>query len=168
MNRYWIICSVLVCSVVLACLSAEAAGARLGEHAPDFTARSLDGGDFRLSRSLGAKATVVGLFHICEPCRRQMVHLQEVSDRFGGKGVVVIGVNIAGDDAASVRSFLEGSPIPIRFLYAVDQDKRIGKMYNVRGTPTVYVLDRGGTIRFVGSSVSAESLASRLIPLIRP
>lgn len=163
----WIASVTLIAAMAAGLGTGIAAGVRVGKAVPDFSATSLEGAKIRLSQSLGDKATVLGLFHICDPCRRQAVQLQEVSDRFSGQGVAVIGVNVAGDDEAAVRSFLAESPMPIRFLYAVDPQRRVAKIFGVRVTPVVYVLDAQGKIRFKGSSVSAETLGAELIPLLR-
>lgn len=164
---YWVIGVVAILALSWGIQRVVAAGVRIGDRAPDLTARTLEGGMFRLSRDRGTKATVIGLFHICEPCRNQAVQLQEISDRFGGQGVLVLGINVAGDDEASVRAFLAGSPIPIRFPYAVDPGGRIAKDYGVRATPIVYILDGHGNVRFSGSALSAEELTRRLMPLLR-
>lgn len=129
---------------------ADAAGFfRVGDPAPDFTLTSVDGKRIRLSDFRG-KVVVLGLFHICEPCRMQGTNLQRIHEATRGKDVVVIGVNAAGDSREAVLRFLRTFPVKVTYPYLLDPRKITDRLYGGgRFIPNVYILDRDGIIRWM-------------------
>jgi cytochrome c biogenesis protein CcmG/thiol:disulfide interchange protein DsbE len=75
--------------------------------APDFTIEELDGtGKLRLS-SFAGKVVVINFWASwCLPCRDEAPHLQSAWERWGDRGVVVLGVN-AQDFISDAREFVE-------------------------------------------------------------
>jgi cytochrome c biogenesis protein CcmG/thiol:disulfide interchange protein DsbE len=121
---------------------------RIGEPAPNFTLTSVTGETISLERLRG-KVVVLGLFHICEPCRIQGTTLQKVHEAVQGKNVAVIGVNSAGNSKTDVLKFLSQFPVTITYPYLLDPTKETDRLYGGgRFIPNVYVIDQAGIIRW--------------------
>jgi peroxiredoxin len=138
------------------------AASTVGSPAPDFTLNDLKGHPFKLSDYKGSKVVVLGLFHICDPCRKQTVELQKIFTAYKDKGVEVIGVNAAGDSMKDVSEFLATVPGGVGFDYLLDPKTRLEIPYGIRATPNILIVDRQGTIRFRGAFVPASMIESEL------
>ncbi len=78
---------------------------KVGEKAPVFTSTASTGETVGLDTYKG-KVTVLGLFHICDPCMVQGSALRKVSEMIKRKSVAVLGVNSSGDSKKNVSDFL--------------------------------------------------------------
>ena len=85
----------------------------------------------------------------CGPCRMIIPHLNRLSERYRGQGLVVIGVSV-DEDPADVVEFTKNLP----FKYPVGMMNRevIKLLGDPDAVPTSYLIDRGGHLRrkFVG------------------
>ena len=99
----------------------------------------------------------------CVSCRQEHPVLMD----FAKTAVVpLIGLDYK-DARADARGWLAEHGDPY-VLSAVDLDGRVGIDYGVYGVPETYVIDKAGRIRFkqIGP-LSAEAMASKILPLIR-
>jgi cytochrome c biogenesis protein CcmG, thiol:disulfide interchange protein DsbE len=143
--------------LVLGCLSfsalsgppVHAAGLfQIGEKAPSFTLTAITGETISLDSYKG-KVVVLGLFHICDPCRVQGSALQRVHESRQGTDVVVLGVNSSGNGKREVGEFLSGFPVKVTYPYLLDPAKVTDKLYGGgKFIPNVYVIDQQGVIRW--------------------
>ncbi|MFQ5455351.1 MAG: peroxiredoxin family protein [Nitrospirota bacterium] len=145
----------------------EGAVVMRGDIAPDFSLTSVNGTKIRLSDYKESKIVVLGLFHICDPCRRQTAELQKIYYKFKDKGIEVIGINSVGNSRKDVYDFLLSIPLEIKFPFLLDTEKETERLYNVRVTPNIYIIDREGIIRFKANSVSASRLETELKKLLK-
>lgn len=121
---------------------------KIGEPAPTFTLTSVTGEQVSLD-SLKGKVTVLGLFHICEPCMMQGSNLQKVHEATQDKDVAVVGVNSSGDSKRAVTEFLSQFPVKVTYPYLLDPKKTTDKLYGGgRFIPNVYIIDQNGVIRW--------------------
>ena len=85
----------------------------------------------------------------CGPCRMIIPHLNRLSERYRGQGLVVIGVSV-DEDPADVVAFAKNLP----FKYPVGMMNRefIKLLGDPDAVPTSYLIDRGGHLRrkFIG------------------
>ena len=120
-----------------------------GQKAEDFTLNDLAGKPVRLS-SLRGKVVMLDFWATwCGPCRIEMPNVQKLHDQFRKKGLVVLGVNY-GERPEAVRPFLKQTGYSFRIL--MDREQKVGMRYQVSGIPTLFIIDKGGTIRshFIG------------------
>ena len=136
---------------------AFAAALKIGDKAPGFSLTSMIGEKVSLSDAKGSKVVILGLFHICEPCMNQAMELQKVYEKNTDK-VAIIGVNAAGDSKRDVQEYLNSFPTKVTFPYLLDPEHTTERLFSVRQTPIVYVIDKEGVIRFKGSSRPAQEL----------
>jgi peroxiredoxin len=121
---------------------------QVGEKAPAFSLTTITGETASLESYKG-KVVVLGLFHICDPCRVQGSALQKVHESTQGKHVAVVGVNSSGNAKKEVGEFLSSFPVKVTYPYLLDPQKTTDKLYGGgKFIPNVYVIDQHGVIRW--------------------
>jgi cytochrome c biogenesis protein CcmG/thiol:disulfide interchange protein DsbE len=89
----------------------------------------------------------------CVPCRRSFPWLNEMNEKYGPNGLVILGVNMDADQA-DAESFLKEYPVDFRIIR--DPDGELARQYEVIAMPSSYVIDRNGQIaaRHLGFKVA--------------
>jgi peroxiredoxin len=158
--------------IVLVPLFLRSGGARpsgpaglVGTTAPVFTLRDDRGRPVSLLEYRG-KLVVMNLWASwCPPCRAEMPDLERLAQRYGKRGVVVIGVN-QGESAQQARAF--AGSLGITFPIWVDQDQRYGRVYAALGLPTSVIIGRNGVVlRGFDGAMTFEQMRAALQPLVR-
>src|SRR5262249_17939488 len=84
--------------VLLAALTLTASAAAptklIGQPAPEFVLRSIDGENVRLSEHLGEVVLVNFWASWCGPCRQEMPKLEELNAKYHRAGLLLVGVNV--------------------------------------------------------------------------
>jgi cytochrome c biogenesis protein CcmG, thiol:disulfide interchange protein DsbE len=113
--------------------------------APDFTLERLDGqGDLALA-SLRGKTVVLNFWASwCGPCKDETPLLQKASERWRGKDVVFVGVDVK-DFRGDARSFLARYGVTYPNVYD-GKGSTVGR-YGVTGFPETYFVDAEGRVR---------------------
>lgn len=127
--------------------------------APDFSLKTLDGKQLRLSDQKG-KVVVLDLWATwCPPCRKSLPHLQSLSVNkdLAARGLVVWAVN-QEETPQTVREFVGTNNYT--FTVLMDADGRIGQSYLVQGIPTSVIVGRDGTVSSVFIGFGADSAKS--------
>ena len=128
--------------------SVAAGHAQVGHAAPDFTTPLLNGGTVRLS-SLRGKVVLINFWATwCTACQAEMPAIEQVWDRYRGRGLEVIAVDFREGNKAAMQRFL--SQVGVKFTAALDPDGKIADAYGVTlGLPTSVFVDRDGTVRVI-------------------
>jgi len=154
----------LVAIALVIAVAATAAYADLaaGAKAPTFTLPTIAGKTFTLADCFKTPANVVVLdiwATWCPPCRSEIPHLVELQKKFKGKKVVIVGVAI--DEAEStVVEFAKQQGI--NYTVAHDPNAaKIGNLYQVRGIPATYIIDKKGVIRYAHSGFPRDPEAAK-------
>ena len=142
---------------------------REGFLAPDFTLDSLDGNKVTLSELRG-KVIVVNFWATwCLPCREETPALEKSYEQYKASGVIILGVNMTNQDVVSeVESFVQ----EFRLTYPIllDRDGSVSNtLYQVRGLPTTFFVNREGVIRtvLVGGPMSETFIRSKIEALLQ-
>jgi peroxiredoxin len=116
----------------------------------DFTAARIDGTQIRLS-GLRGKVVFLNFWATwCPPCREEMPSMEALYQRFRGKDLEFLAVDIQ-EDAGEVAAFLD--EYSLSFPAALDSTGRISERYGIRGIPATFIIDReGGVIAAVTGS----------------
>ena len=120
-------------------------GFRVGESAPDFELRSLDGPIVRLT-SLRGKPVVLNFWATyCAPCRVEMPWLAELDQKYRPQGVQIIGVALDDPEAEQdVAKFIAQGGVHYTILIG---DSSVADTYGgVRFMPQSFFIDRDGRI----------------------
>ncbi len=137
--------------------------ARVGELAPPFTARTLDGAPVSLEAFRGRVVVLNFWATWCGPCRVEMPEFERYQAQVGDR-VAILGVNMQEPPeviAPFVRQY--GLTFPI----LLDESGAISAPYRVTGLPTSVIVDRSGVIRErVVGPMTRDVLARRVERLL--
>ena len=139
----------------------------VGDTAPDFVGKSLDGQEVRLSDFSG-KAVLLDFWATwCAPCVAELPNVHRVYERFGKDGqFAVIGISL-DDDEQLVRRFVRRRELPWPQIVAGPADRNpLAKQYNVTGIPATFLIDAHG--RVVAKDLRGDALERELAKLIPP
>jgi cytochrome c biogenesis protein CcmG, thiol:disulfide interchange protein DsbE len=145
-----VVASVIVLLVVLLGLvlvQAQRAGGLpfdpVGSPAPGFELPALGGGDLALADHAGQPVVLAFWASWCTTCKADIPILERTVERWGPRGVAVVGVVIDDTYAAAAGFAVErGLPYPSAF----DDAGEVRTAYGVTGTPETYVVDADGRV----------------------
>ena len=157
---------ILTGTVLCAALnSGLAATAEVGQTAPDFTLTDINGTKHSLAEFKGR--TVV-LEWVNPECPFVIKHydksgnIPQLQQAATADGIVWLSINSAsagkeGDyDAAQVKAWQQRSKASAT-AYFRDRDGEVGKLYDARTTPHMFIIDGGGTLVYAGGIDSIRS-----------
>lgn len=79
----------------------------------------------------------------CVPCKQSFPWMKSLNDRYAGKGLVIVAINLDKDRGAA-DTFLD--KFPASFQVAFDPSGKTAKAFKVWGMPTSYIVSPTGTI----------------------
>jgi len=143
--------------VLAGCLSAFAA-AQVSKPAPDFTAADINGKTQKLSDYKG-KMIVLEAYNLdCPFCANHFKSgaMQELQQWAVSKDVVWLLVNSAGQHSGSYRDAAtakkEWDELKIKATAWIDDhDGKVGKLYGMKTTPHMFVIDQKGLLAYQGA-----------------
>ena len=123
----------------------EVRGTGVGQLAPDFALVPLGAptATLGLKDLAGAPAVLSFWTTWCPYCLRQTPVLVDGHDRYAGKSLQFVGVNVKEDETV-VKPYVTEHGIPYPIL--LDLDGAVADQYAVSGYPTTYFLDAAGRI----------------------
>ena len=133
-----------------AALLALAAATAFAAPAPPFSVRSVDGRQVKLA-DLRHRPVIVDFWATwCGPCRASMPHLNEMQEKYGGKGLVVIGMSVDESGPTPVKRFARD--LGVKFTIAMANDDVLDAYGPIRSIPTTFFINRHGDVvrRVVG------------------
>ena len=135
--------------------------------APDFTLKSDNGSNLRLSEFRGEVVMINFWASWCAPCRQEMPLLDELYNQYQPMGFTILGVNVE-EDSTQARKMLKD--IPVNFPVLFDNASDVSKLYNVVAMPSTVLVDRDGNIRYLHQGYKPgyeESYQQQVRELIR-
>lgn len=114
--------------------------------APDFTLKSTQGDNIRLSEHRGEVLLLNFWASWCGPCRQEMPLLNNLQQRYSNLGFNVVGVNVDKDSALANKLLKD---IPVSFPVLLDNTGTVSASYNVSAMPTTVLIDRDGNVRYL-------------------
>ena len=133
--------------------------------APDFTLETLDGGQITLSALRGTPILLNYWQLNCPPCREEMPFLDAAAAKYDGQAIVMA-IDI-GDSVSSVREYFDNAELSM--IVPMDVQGLAASSYSVGFTPTTFLIDSQGIVRYVKVGPFAnESQIIASIELVLP
>jgi peroxiredoxin len=116
-----------------------------GKKAPDFSLRTLDGGDFALVDELARGPVVLAFFKVsCPTCQYAFPFLERLHKAYRGKGVTIFGVS--QNNAQETSAFLKDFAITFPVLLDDIGKYPVSNAYGLTNVPTVFWIAQDGEI----------------------
>jgi len=138
--------------------------------APEFTSGTWINSEPLTLKSLKGRVVLVEFWTFaCYNCRNTLPFVKSWHERYANKGLTVVGVHSPELDhekkVENVRS--EIASLGIRYPVVTDNDYAIWNAYNVNAWPTLFLIDKTGSIRWShrgeGAYAEAEQLIQKLL-----
>jgi len=114
--------------------------------APDFTLKSRDGKNVRLSDLRGQVVLLNFWASWCGPCRQEMPILDEIHNKYKSLGFSVLGVNLDAKSKKAIN-YLKDTPVTFPVLY--DPKGDVSGQYGVQAMPSTVIIDKDGNVRYL-------------------
>jgi len=140
----------LLCGLMLGCDKSESpeASARakvsMGETAPDFTLKTMQGEEVTLSELRGKVVLVNFWATWCPPCRQEMPSMEKLYQHLKGQYFEMLAINVEENGPEAVAAFLEDKSHSFPILF--DPQAQVQRLYNVSRYPETFVVDRNGIV----------------------
>jgi peroxiredoxin len=112
--------------------------------APDFVLTDLNGQKFRLSDHKGIRPVLL-IFSTtwCTYCKAEIPHFKSLHASYAKQGLEIVNIDIQ-ESKEKVAKFVIKQELPYRTL--LDEDGTVSGVYEVRGVPTMILIDKSGMI----------------------
>lgn len=134
-----------------------------GQLAADFTLKSLEGQEFKLSSFRGKNPVYLVFWATwCPYCVKEIPNLKELYAKLAPKGLKILAINIGyNDPLLRVQTFQKKYELPYPILY--DNEAVVSRQYGVIGVPFSVLIDRGGKVvyRSNGTPESLEAFVEK-------
>ena len=124
---------------------AERHAVRVGDEAPNFRLRDLDGNLTSLSQFRGKVVLLNFWATWCGPCRVEMPAMEQLYRAFPRREFQILAVSTDVQGAAVTRPFQQKTGLTFPILH--DTDMQIGLTYGARSLPMTLMVDRQGVVR---------------------
>ncbi|MGQ8366911.1 TlpA disulfide reductase family protein [Glaciecola sp. 1036] len=114
--------------------------------APDFTLKSKESGNIRLSEQRGNIVLVNFWASWCGPCREELPKMEAMYQEYQDLGFEILAVNV--DDESSKADVLLND-IEVTFPVLYDSEGQVSQLYDVSAMPTTVMIDRDGNQRLL-------------------
>lgn len=123
----------------------------IGQEVDDFELPDIRGTVYRLSDYRGKKIVVLIEWSVsCTICKLYISYLNGFAKAYKSRGVVVLGIDShVWDTKERIDWALEEDPVQFPLLY--DKDGDVAKMLGTSITPTAYIVDKEGALRYMGA-----------------
>jgi cytochrome c biogenesis protein CcmG/thiol:disulfide interchange protein DsbE len=117
----------------------------VGQPAPEFTLKDMQGKPVALS-SFRGKAVVLNFWATwCPPCKEETPWLVDAQKRYAAQGLQIVGVSMDDSgDQKQVAKFMEETAINYPILLGKEDVAQ--KYGGIEGLPTTFYIDRNGVV----------------------
>jgi peroxiredoxin len=152
--------SIAVAGIAIAgsCQAAGLSRVEVGQPAPQFTAKSADGGQHRLHDYAGKLVVLEWTNPVCPftAVKYKSGVMQELQRYAAGRGIVWLSIDTASPDKAGYLSvaaartrIAQTHAAVTAFLF--DRDGNIARSYGAKVTPSFFIVDRAGKLAYQGA-----------------
>jgi thiol-disulfide isomerase/thioredoxin len=124
-------------------------GQTVGQAAPAFTLKTLDGSPDSLSHYAGHPVLINFWASWCTPCRSEMPFLIDAYHVHRREQLSILAINLTDQEGSTkdIRKFVTEFQMPFPVL--LDDKGKTRKYYRLRGVPTTVLVGSDGVVRWV-------------------
>lgn len=115
------------------------------QHTPAFELTSLDGKKFTQDDLTNKVTLMVFWASSCGTCKKELPKISSLQKKMEKQGFQVLAVGFA-DAESDIRKYVTSNPGTFNFPVLYDTDDRVATEWRVRGTPTLFLVDKKGKI----------------------
>ena len=149
--------SLAIAAIAVAALVSPASATDVGQPAPAFTLPSAKGDPVALDKLRGKVVYVDFWASWCGPCRRSFPWMNDMQQKYGSKGFVVVGINVDKKRADADKFLAQNAA---NFTIAFDEAGTTPAAYAVKGMPSSYLIDAKGHVTYVERGFQDEHKAA--------
>lgn len=137
-----------------------------GQQAPPFKVVTTSGQQVSLANYKGYVLVLDFFTTWCPPCRESIPHLLDLNRKYGKQGLQIMGFSLDEGGDKVVKAFMTEKSITYP-MAVIDDD--LSADYGIRSIPTIYIINKKGTIveRYMGYNDeigrSMEALIKKLL-----
>ncbi len=139
--------------------------AGVGQPAPTWRARTLEGQEIG-SKTLAGKVVIVDFWATwCPPCRKEIPGFIALQKQYAERGLVIVGASVDRGGSEVVKKFAseQGVNYPM-IMAAPEMVGAFGEVIGqIRGIPTTVVIGRGGKIVFTHVGYASKETFEKVI-----
>jgi cytochrome c-type biogenesis protein len=129
--------------------------------APDFTLTDVDGRTFRLSDQEGKVVVLEFMRTTCPACVEETPRLRQLRSQFGSNVItVIISIDPTGDTDSVLSDYRNQN---LMGWTAIVDKAGVYQAYGVDATPTIFIIDKNGYIRYQHVGLTDSSVLVREI-----
>ncbi|MEC7983767.1 MAG: TlpA disulfide reductase family protein [Myxococcota bacterium] len=128
-----------------------------GRSAPDFSLKTLDGNEFRLSDHRGQVVVLSFWASWCGPCRFELPELSRIKPLYPNTKFIAVNVDRERSEA---ERFLKRVQFDLPIVWD-NQAMALGE-YSVVSMPTMFLIDKNGTVQYVKVGYSRQKKLAEL------
>ena len=121
---------------------------------PAFSLPDLDGKVWNNSQFHGQAVVVDFWATWCATCKETVPKLAELSEKYKGQGLTVIGISVDKGSAEKIRK--SAGKLGINYLVLLDQGNTLAETFGFSGIPSLYVFDRQGKLESAMPGYNSE------------
>ncbi len=125
-----------------------------GQTVGDLVLDNGQGGEASVAELIEGKVAVIDVWATwCQPCIVALPHLEKLQAQYAERGFTVVGVLVDANAQEIGPKFVTGREIDYPVLYDNDGDRMMCDWGEFYAVPTMYIIDRDGTVLDVFSGV---------------
>lgn len=118
-------------------------GLNIGDKAPNFTIKDLNGNKVQLSDYKGKSVMINFWTTWCPPCKKEMLDIETFSKEKRDQWVV-LAINVDGGNEGGVKQFVQERKLTFPVL--MDEKDAVANQYHILSIPTTYFINKDGVI----------------------
>ncbi len=157
----------LISALCISLLAFVEGGLKVGDTAPDFKLKNIDGKEMSMADFDQAKGFIV--VFTCNTCPYSVMYEDRIiaaNNKYAPMGYPVIAINPndvnrrPGDSFAEMKARAKEKGFNFPYLY--DSTQEVATAYGATRTPHVYLLDKARTVQYIGAIDNNASEASEV------
>jgi cytochrome c biogenesis protein CcmG, thiol:disulfide interchange protein DsbE len=133
-------------------------GIKVGDTLPELSSFGLEG---KLPGDLKGKVVLLDFWASwCGPCKESFPVMDELQQKYGAKGLVILAVNV-DEKIAAMQDFLKDHPV--QFTTVHDATKKLVGTANIASMPTSFLIGKDGKVVAIHKGFHGKETAKEYV-----